>query len=323
MSNQEVFTYCEFKVELGRGFRACLVHGRRESSLMETTLLSGPKCDWLVVGSNGAVGSQLNRALIQSSYIDPSRPVDVRVHLHENYAEASLDLLANRSGCHPLRLLFCAGKGGFSLDQASAEKQCQALNKFCRLLAPSVDIDKFVLVSSLGAYCSKLGVPYSQLVRSNEEVVLSNYGERALILRLPSLYGYHGLTMRYHGLIGVILRNLKIGCSTGIYARLETRRNYLSIRRVASLLVSDRLGPTLLEANGCLNIQSSINLSIFDVCNYFFRAVRRRPLLKLMEHSLVDAEHHYPDHCGAKVVINDSIGEWVRWQWNRSVRLSP
>ncbi len=291
---------------------------------METTLLRGHAHDWLVVGSNGAVGSELTHALLRSAYIDGSRPVDVRVHTRDSYAETSLDLVLSRSSCSPVRLLFCAGKGGFSLSQASAEQQHQAFDKFCRLLAPSVDLDKFVLISSLGAQCSRLGAPYSQLVRNNEEAVLANFGERVLVLRLPSLYGYHDRVQRYHGLIGVILRNLKIRCSTGVYARLETRRNYLSIRRLAALLVRDRPSGALLEANGCLNIQSSINLSVFDVCSSFFRAVRQRPILKLMGHSLVDEEHHYPGAVhGARVIVNDPIGEWVSWQWNRSVRVSP
>jgi nucleoside-diphosphate-sugar epimerase len=291
---------------------------------METTLLSGPGRDWLVVGSNGAVGSELTQALLRSSYIDGSRPVDVRVHPHHSYAEASLDLVLSRSSSHPLRFVFCAGKGGFSLAQASAEAQFQAFDKFCRLLAPSVDLDKFVFVSSLGAHCSLLGAPYSQLIRSNEETVLAYFGERSLILRLPSLYGYHDRAQRYHGLIGVILRNLKTRCPTGIYARLETRRNYLSVRRLATLLVRDRPDGALLEANGCLNVQSSVNLSVFDVCGSFFRAVKQRPILKLMDHSLVDAEHHCPGVVyGARVIVNDPIGEWVSWQWNRSVHLSP
>lgn len=291
---------------------------------METTLLQGPGHDWLVVGSNGAVGSELTRALLRSTYIDGSRPVDVRVHPRDSYAEVSHDLVLSRSSCQPLRLLFCAGKGGFSLSQASAEKQYKAFDKFCRLLNLSVGLDKFVFISSLGAQCSRAGSPYSQLVCSNEEIVLANFGERGLILRLPSLYGYHDRTQRYHGLIGVILRNLKIRCPTGIYARLETRRNYLSIRRLAALLVRDRPGGALLEANGCLNVQSSISLSVFDVCSSFFRAVKQRPILKLMQHSLVDAEHHYPGSIhGARVIVNDPIGEWVSWQWNLSAHLSP
>lgn len=291
---------------------------------METTLLPGPERDWLVLGSNGLVGSEVTRALVRSSYIDGSCPVDVRIHPRDSYAEASFDLVRSRSNYHPLRLVFCAGKGGFSLAKDSAEQQYEAFDKFCRLLAPSVGIEKFVLVSSLGAHCSRLGVPYSKLVCSNEEAVLANFGERALILRFPSLYGYHDRAQRYHGLIGVILQNLKLRRPTGIYARLETRRNYLSIRRLATLLVSDRPGGALLEANGCLNIESSINLSVFDVCNSFFRTVKQRPILKLIEHSLVDAEHHYPGAVhGARILINDPIGEWVSWQWYQSVQLSP
>jgi nucleoside-diphosphate-sugar epimerase len=291
---------------------------------METTLLSGPEHDWLVVGSNGAIGSELTRALLRSQYTDSSRPVDVTVHPHGSYAQASLDLLIRRAGSHPLRLLFCAGKGGFSLTEASAEQQYQAFDNFCQLLTRSVGLDKFVFVSSLGAQCSRVGAPYSQLVRSNEETVLTNFGERSLILRLPSLYGYHDRAQRFHGLIGVILRNLRIRCPTGIYARLETRRNYLSIRRLAALLVRDRPGGALLEASGFLNIQSSVNLSVFDVCSSFFRTVRQRPILKLMKHSFVDAEHHYPAAIrGARVIINDPIGEWISRQWNRSAPLSP
>ena len=64
---------------------------------METTLLQGPGHDWLVVGSNGAVGSELTRALLRSTYIDGSRPVDVRVHPRDSYAEARIDLLRSIS----------------------------------------------------------------------------------------------------------------------------------------------------------------------------------------------------------------------------------
>lgn len=290
---------------------------------METTLLSGPSHDWLVVGSNGAIGSHLTSALLRSQYIDGCRPIDVRVHTHDSYLEASLDLALGRSTTQPLRLLFCAGRGGFSLPQASAEKQHQAFERFCDLLTLSVPIDKFILISSLGAQCSKLGTAYSHLVRNNERIVLAGFGGQSLILRLPSLYGFHERKRSYHGLIGIVLRNLKVRSPTGIYSRLETRRNYLSIRRLADLLVRDRPCGAFLEANGCLNVQSSIGLSIFDVCASFFRVVKQRPILKLMEHSLVDAEHHYPSLLhGAKLVINDSIDEWVKWQWNRSTHLS-
>jgi hypothetical protein len=291
---------------------------------METTLLSGPGHAWLVVGSNGAIGSELTRALLRSSYFDSSRHLDVRLHPRVNYAQASIDMLLGLPCSNQLRLLFCAGKGGFSLAEASADQQYQAFEKFCQLLTRSVGLDKFVFVSSLGAHCSRLGAPYSQLIRSNEETVLTKFCDRSLILRMPSLYGYNDQANRYHGLIGVILQNLKICRPTGIYTRLETRRNYLSIRRLAAQLVRDQPGGALLEANGILNIQSSINLTVFDVCASIFRTAKQRPILKMIQHSPVDAEHHCPSALyGAKVIINDPISEWVSWQWNRSVHLFP
>lgn len=144
---------------------------------METTLLSGPGHDWLVVGSNGAIGSKPVRALRRSSHIDRRRPWMCGFTATASYVKASLDLLPSRSGCNPLRLLFCAGKGGFSLADASAEKQYQAFDTFCRLLTRSVDLGKFVFVSSLGAQCSRTGAPYSQLICRNEESVLTSFGE--------------------------------------------------------------------------------------------------------------------------------------------------
>lgn len=290
---------------------------------MESTLLTGQEHSWLVVGSNGAVGSELTRALLRSSYVNGSQPVDVRVYPRDKYADANLDLALSRSSRNPLRLLFCAGKGGFSLSNASAEQQHQAFEQFCQMLASSVFVDKFIFVSSLGAHCSRLGSPYSHLVHNNEQILTSCFGGRSLILRLPSMYGYNNRKRSYHGVIGIILRNVKVRQPTGIYARLETRRNYLSIRRLANQLVRKHPSGTLLEANGCLNIQSSISLSMFDVCASFFRTVKQRPTLKLMQPSLVDAEHHYPGVVhGAKLILNDSIDEWVSWQWNRFVHLS-
>jgi len=285
---------------------------------MESTLLSGPSRDWLIVGSNGAIGSELTKALLRSRCFDASLPPVVRVHSHDTYAETNFDLLNSRTSSRPLRLLFCAGKGGFSLPQQSAELQHDVFNAFCRRLVPSFHLEKFIYISSLGAHCSELRAPYSQLIAANEQTVCSIFKGSSLILRLPSMYGYNERSHRHHGLIGVILQNLRLRRPTGIYARLETRRNYLSIHRLAPLLVRRQGEGGFLDQNGFLNIQSSISLSIFDVCTHFFRAVKQRPVLKLMPHSLVDEEHHYANAIkGARFIVFDPIGEWVSMQWNR------
>jgi hypothetical protein len=137
------------------------------------------------------------------------------------------------------------------------------------------------------------------------------------------MYGYNFISKRYHGLVGAILKNLSQCRTTRIYARLETRRNYLSVGKLASSLFHVRPGGALIERSGCLNVQSSVSLSIFDVCHCFFQAIRRRPMLMLVRHAVVDAEHHFPSGLqGAKLMINDPVIEWIRWNWKKSVRLS-
>ena len=287
---------------------------------METTLLSSSWRDWLVVGSNGAIGSELTKAL----FLECSRKSDCSLHRiqhsHGAYASIARKLVHRRGKVRrPLRLLFCGGKGGFSLSRESGEEQREAFRSFCEGLDHLDDLDKFIYVSSLGAHCSRIQSTYSSLIWENEQVVRSAFGRQSLILRFPSMYGYNQRERRYHGLVGVIFRNLRIRCPTRVYARLETRRNYLSIHRLAPLLVRDKAGGGLLDERGEVNIQSTMSLSVFDVCTHFFRAIKQRPTLKLVQHSALDEEHHYPSAlAGAKFCINDPIGEWVSLHWKRS-----
>lgn len=291
---------------------------------MESTLLCSPSRDWLIVGSNGSIGSELTGALLSSIPGNDLLSAACRVHPHQAYPEHALALLRTRRGHRPLRLLFCGGKGGFSLTQENAARQHEVLRDFCHRLGQSEALEKFIFISSLGAHCSRLEGSYSHLIRSNEETVLGTFGNRSLVLRLPSIYGYNERSRRYHGLVGVMLRNMRIRRLTNIYARLETRRNYLSIHRLAPLLVRRHGAGGLLDRTGCLNIQATIGLSIFDVGTHFFRAIKQRPILKLARHSLLDEEHHYPVAlAGAKFVVIDPIAEWVSLEWKRSVPLSP
>ncbi len=291
---------------------------------METTLLSASGHDWLVVGSDGAIGSELTTALLLSS---PTPGVSAvrKGHPHDSYRETVTDVLrARRDSGRPLRLLFCGGKGGFSLSKESAEKQHEAFDLFCRDIGSSFDLEKFVFISSLGARCSQLVSHYSSLIEDNEQTVQNVFHGRSLILRLPSMYGYSFRARRFHGLVGIMLRNLRIRRPTGIYARLETRRNYLSIHRLAPLLVRQSSRGGALDQTGILNVQSTVGLSILDVCTHFFRAIKQRPILKLVRHSQLDEEHHYPSKLtDAKLCVIDPIGEWVSLHWKRSAPLSP
>lgn len=239
---------------------------------MQITLLSGIGRDWLVMGSNGAIGSELTKALQHSQLIDAGQPPIIQSHPWDLYGSAAVDVLRTRSTDRQISLLFCCGKGGFSLPQSSADLQHRAFSEFCDQLRSWSRLDRFIFVSSLGAHCSRVASPYSQLIRANENCLQQAFDQRALILRLPSIYGYNYDAYRYHGLVGVMLMNLCLRRPTSIYARMETRRNYLSISRVARTLVADRPGGAWLEVGGLLNIQASISLSIFDICSCFSAA---------------------------------------------------
>lgn len=198
-----------------------------------------------------------------------------------------------RSGGHcPF---FSAAGRGVSLSCESGAEEREAFGSFCEGLDHLDDLDNFIYVSSLGVHCSRIQSPYSSLIWEIEQVVRSALGRQSLILRFSSTYGYNQRKRRYHGLVGVIFRNLRIRCPTRIYARSETRRNYLSIHRLAPLLVRDKTGGGLLDEKGEVNIQSTVSLSVLDVCTHFFRAIEQRPILKLELHSALDREHHYPN----------------------------
>jgi len=82
--------------------------------------------------------------------------------------------------------------------------------------------------------------------------------------------GYSYRARRFHGLVGIMLRNLRVRRSTGIYARLETCCNYLSIHRLAPLLVRQSSCGGGLDQTGILNVQSTVGWSILDVSTHFF-----------------------------------------------------
>jgi hypothetical protein len=288
---------------------------------MLSTFLRSPTYDWLVVGSNGSIGSEITHGLSKSFGKDQISFVFQCAHPRHQFSEACQTLLRNHSMGGPLRVIFSAGRGGFSLDTESALQQRLEFEQFCRSLTSWRSLDRFVLISSLGAHCSQIQSPYQELIFAKEQSVLEHFGQQGLILRLPSMYGWNRHAQRYHGLIGILLRQLRQRLPANVYARMETRRNYLSVNGLVSTLISQSVQGPVLGRRGIVNIQAATNLSIFDVCASFFRATRHRPVLRLLRPLGVDAEHHFPSLVGdASVAINDSVEAWIKWQWRQSYR---
>lgn len=291
---------------------------------MESTLLIGSRHDWLVVGSNGAIGSEMTQALRQSSQTNKMYAPKVEIHSRSKYSESVFRAIKARRNPRPLRLLFCAGKGGFSLSQNLADQQEKEFAEFYSKLTFLPSLEKMVYVSSLGAHCSRIKSPYSNLIKKNEKGLLSSLSSRSLIIRVPSVYGYNEYSKRYHGLIGILLSNLRTNSPTSIYSHFSTRRNYISIRHLAQKLVCEHLEKINHDEHGCLNVQAPASLSVLDVCSIITKITKRRPALRPMPASILDAEHHWPNAVsGAKIVISDSVKEWVHFQWHRTPRSCP
>ena len=291
---------------------------------MESTLLLGRRHDWLVVGSNGAIGSEITQALRQSSQIKQIYASEVSTHSRTNYAKSVLSIIQERSHSRALRLIFCAGKGGFTLSQNLADQQEKEFAALYSSLIAMRSLEKMLYISSLGAHCSKIKSPYSSLIKRNEKGLLANLSIRSLIIRVPSLYGYNECSKSYHGLIGVLLSNLKTNSPTSIYSSLSTRRNYISARHLSRKLVSEHFEKIIHDSQDCINIQAPASLSVLDACSLITKITKRRPALKLMQASILDAEHHWPNIVsGAKVMVSDSIKEWIHFQWHRNPRRCP
>lgn len=288
---------------------------------MLSSFLHSQNRDWLVVGSNGSIGSEILHSLELACAPEAAKPTLSCHHSHNDYGQAADRLLQDHSRGQPLRIVFCGGRGGFSLSDVSADEQQKAFEDFCRGLRNQHSLEKVVLISSLGAHCSEISSAYRRLVFTKEENVMDHLPGRNLILRLPSMYGWNRGGRRHHGLIGVLLRHLRLRRSTDIYARMETRRNYLSMNQLGPLLLRAGMGGICLDRLGIVNIQATLNLSIFDICTSFFRTTHLRPTVRLMEPSRVDAENHYPTLLNdANMMIHDRLDAWIKWQWHHPSR---
>lgn len=286
---------------------------------MQSALFNSATSHWLVVGSNGLIGSDIATALHRSSLLTASPPLLLNDYDPSQYVRANLEFL-NGIPLQGLRILFCAGRGGFSIGNEIAEHQIGQWQAFCQQLKDTrLPVEKIIFISSLGCACSELTCPYTHLVQAQEAFLLDTWNEQALIIRLPSMYGYNRSKMKYGGLIGVMMQNLKLRRSTSIYARMETRRNYLSSQRMASTLFADANLHHLCR-QGILNIQASLSMTIYDVCSMMFQATRKRPCITLQKQRVIDSESHFPSTLkDAKLVINDNLKSWIRQEWIKSV----
>jgi len=140
---------------------------------------------------------------------------------------------------------------------------------------------------------------------------------RGIMKHFCAAIDYADLAHNRSGIL-VMHKNLRERRSTDIYARMETRRNYLSMNQLATHLLRPQAEGYCLDRSGIVNVQAAISLSVFELCRRFFKSVHLLPLVRLREPSPIDAEDHHPSRLpDAKLIINDQVEEWIKWQWMR------
>jgi len=292
---------------------------------MLSTLLQAGNKDWLIIGSNGAIGSELCFHL-KSFYKKENSPkrIQERFHSREEYLEVALDFSSNNSFYRPLGIIYCGGRGGFGISSECAAQQAKDFKVFCERISLLPRVDKVINISSLGAYISSIASPYQTLCNSNECNLSYYLGNRSLNLRLPSMYGWNRNSSAYHGLIGTILKNLYLRRPTNIYSRMETRRNYISTDLLFAKILSNGLGSgSVLDRSGSLNIRATASLSVFDISSKIFRITRLRPLVKLLEPSSIHSEHHLFRRLESDTIyLNDALEGWIKKRWIRAAHQS-
>ena len=195
---------------------------------MDISFISSAKNDLLViVGSNGLIGNKIleNYEIRNNEFNCFSK----KITNYDLIFESILNFLKTKKGIKFDRfyLIFCAGKGGFSLDSKSASTQKSIFKKFViRVYEENFENFKFFFISSLGCYLSQFKTPYKQLMNTNEDFILSF--RDSYILRLPSIWGFKKKAKQPKGLIGNLIFSIKNQSESKIFGDLNTSRNYIS-----------------------------------------------------------------------------------------------
>jgi len=271
----------------------------------------------ILLGSNGAVGEVFYQSIIKSNYSNYFiNGADRFFSGHSNYVKAVDYILSQLPQSLDVQIIFCAGKGGFSLTSDSASIQKLTFKSFCSSVLGRFK-GRIIYVSSLGAACSVIPSSYKDLVIYNEALIANLFPDNSLILRLPSLYGLKQETNKYYGLIGAILESLKKGSYTTVYSSMFTRRFYLSCDQIGSQYLPALFHGCGGSELGILNIMPHVSLSVFDVCQVFYKAIGRYPSLKIAETGfLPNKESHFSTSLPGRIIrMTDSLPYWILRQW--------
>ena len=275
---------------------------------MRTSCIETQQGKLFIVGSNGLIGSWLEKELLRE--FKSEAVTQQWEYASRDYAEVNTRLIG---GCRRgSEVVFCGGAGGFSITQESYKQQEEEFEYFCRGIEVIDKLEHFTCISSLGAIVSSHESPYKSLIQSRERIVRNTVKSGYTIVRMPSLYGYNRITGQARGLIAVLLADSLSNKTSSLFGRLDTSRNYLSSETSCTSIARTIIRRPKGLRRRTLNLMASKNYTIRELCSEVTRAVQRVPIIRLLEGQSVDCESHYPRKAdGPKVELFDDVHGWL------------
>lgn len=268
---------------------------------------------FVIIGSNGLIGNK-----ILENFERRKEHFDIFKKEVKNYDlifESIISFLDHKKTRKYDRfyLIFCAGKGGFSLDLENADIQSIRFENFVkRIYQENIVNMKFFLISSLGCYLSKIDSPYKKLMKSNEKFIL--LFKESYILRLPSIWGFNKKNKEPKGLIGNLIFSIKNLNESRIFGDLNTSRNYISADKIGInlfLFLQKKEFPSRIY-----NFSNQNNHSINDIILLIKKITKKNVFFKIYPGKSEDKESYIiPTNSDVNIKVKESINEEIYKLW--------
>ncbi len=276
---------------------------------MKTTFIEAQGVRLFVIGSNGLIGSWLEKEILRK--LRTRATVQSWEYQSKDYAELNPALLQRLEGRN--EVVFCGGSGGFSITEDACERQRKEFSRFCKSLAEEyIRPEYFTCISSLGAIVSTHSSPYKTLIREREKVLRSTFRGIHTTIRLPSLYGHNRITKEAKGIVAVLTDDSLNNKTSRIFGRLNTSRNYLSTKSCCSAISKLIILQPKNTRRATIDLMATKNYTIRELCSEVTRAFRKVPMIRLLDGQALDCESHYPRTAdGVKLELPDDVHEWI------------
>ena len=283
--------------------------------IMEITYLkTDSKHIYIVIGSNGLIGSALVNSFKKRFSFNKNNYL-VRKNINHKilsfFLLNSLKIFDN-DFYHKYSFIYCAGKGGFSLDLSSSMEQIEAFDYLIKTLLKNYsDRMSFYLISSLGCHYSQIDTPYKKLVLANEKSLLEN--DNMYIFRLPSIWGFRKNPLIPKGLIGKLLISTKYFEEVTIYGELNTLRNYLSANQVAESIFKVIFSK---YTEKIYNFYGEFNYTINEIILLIKKLTKKRVFYKIVGDNPVHKESFKSvPKSGKNIIVLECMSEQIIKEW--------